>query len=167
MTLFLIILGIILLCGAIFFCFVPRGWSAITAFAGLLCLHFSGVAPVENSQLWFWGLAALIVLGLSVLLPAPVVTSRKGVGYIVIGAIAGLTVGLVISANVMILGGVAGALCGALAYSRTPSGRFLEFPSRKFINYLCAKALPPVIALSIVAVAVVMMLHAPHLRLLV
>lgn len=155
------IAGWILAATAVVFCFVPRGWAAVAAYLSMVCFHLAGVVDVASSQLWFWGAAALIVLGLSVLLPYPVVTSRKGVPYVVVAAIAGLAVGLLISPNMAVLGGVAGAFCGALAYSRTPAGRFLDFPSRKFVNYLCAKALPPVITLSILAVTLILMLNSP------
>lgn len=148
----LIILSSLLLLAAVIWCFIPRGWSAVCAFAGMLLLWLSGTSTLHGSQLWFWGAAAMIVLGLSVLLPTPVVYSRRGVGYLVIGTIAGLFVGVLISQAAMVLGGVAGAFCAAMAYSRTPAGKMLHFPSYNFLNFLCAKALPPVITLSIVAV---------------
>ncbi|MCM1109814.1 MAG: hypothetical protein NC336_01250 [Clostridium sp.] len=166
MTMILMILGAFLLGIATAFCFIPRGWSALAAFAGMICLNWSGAIDVAGEQLWFWGAAAVIVFGLSVLLPTPVVTSRRGVAYVVVATIAGLFVGLLVSANVMVLGGVVGAFCGALAYSRTPAGRVLDFPSRRFTDYLCAKALPPVITLSIVAIVVMLFIGSPHIALL-
>lgn len=158
----MLIIGLLLEAAAIYYCFVPRGWNALTAFGGMLFLQAAGVVHPDPQQLWFWGAAAFIVLALSVLLPAPVVSSRRGVAYIVIATVAGLLLGLLISANVMVLGGVLGAVCGALAYSRTPAGKTLDFPSRRFVNYLAAKALPPVITLSIMAITLVLALDAPH-----
>lgn len=162
MTLFWTIITAMLFVAAILFSFIPRGWSSLLAFAGMLCAKFGAGAMIDSSQLWFWGLAALIVFAIAVLLPVPVVTSRKGVAYLCLAIIAGLLVGFAISPNTMILGGVAGAFLGALAYSRTPAGSKLEFPSRKFVNYLSAKALPPLISLSIIATVLVSMENLPH-----
>lgn len=162
MTLFWSIIAILFFLSAILFCFMPRGWSAILAFAGMLCCKFGADAMIDSSQLWFWGAAAVIVLAIGALLPVPVVTSRRGVAYVCVAVIAGLLVGLAISPNAMILGGAVGAFIGAFAYSHTPAGAKLVFPSRQFVNYLCAKALPPLISLSIVATALVSFAHHPH-----
>ena len=61
--------------------------------------------------------------------------------------------GLVISHAWMIIGGVAGAILGGIAYSKTPAGKALGFPSSKFLNYLCAKGLPAVIAVCMAGTA--------------
>lgn len=148
----LIILASLLMTGSVVFCFIPRGWSAVCAFAGMVLMWCTDHTMLAVSQLWFWGAAAFIVLAIAVLLPLPVVRSRQGVAYVVVGTVAGLLVGLLVSPAVMVLGGALGAVCGAMAFSRTPMGAKLDFPSRHFVNYLCAKALPPVITLSIVAV---------------
>lgn len=161
-----LIIALLFFAAAITFCFIPRGFSALLAFAGMVFADVSGYAEVDSSQLWFWGAAAAIVLAIAVLLPVPVATSRRGVAYVVVGTIAGLMVGMLISANVMVLGGVLGAVGGAVAYASTPAGRSLEFPSRRFVNYLCAKALPPVITLAIISVTVILLMAQPHNNLL-
>lgn len=125
--------------------YIPRGWGSLVAYCGLLCLSFVPGLTVTTEALVFWGIAALIALGICSLLPDWVSKSRKGVGYIVTATIAGTLVGMLISSAGLIIGAVTGAFCGALAFSRTPEGKALKFPSSEFLNYLCAKGLPAIV----------------------
>lgn len=139
--------------------YIPRGWSSIIAYAGLWCLFFTPGLTVSAEALVFWGVAALIALGICTLLPKWVSDSRKGVGYIVTAAIAGTLVGMLISSAGLIIGAVLGAFCGALAFSRTPAGAPLKFPSSEFINYMCAKGLPTVVTTSIAGIVLSTLYH--------
>ena len=53
---------------------------------------------------------------------------------------------------------------GGIAYTRTPAGRgIMQFPSRRFFNYLGAKGLPSIVALSMAAACTVSLLaQAPN-----
>ena len=88
------------------------------------------------------------------MLPKKITSSRLGIGYIAGAALAGTFVGLAMSHEWMIIGAVAGATLGGIAYSRTPAGRIMEFPSSKFLNYLCAKGLPAVVTMCMVGTSV-------------
>ena len=43
---------------------------------------------------------------------------------------------------------------GQLAYSRTPNGKWMLFPSTVFLRYFAAKCLPAIVAVSIVCIAI-------------
>lgn len=142
-SIILISVAVISALASLVIAYIPRGWGALVAYCGLLCLSFVPGLNVRTDTLLFWGIAALIALGICSLLPDWVSKSRKGVGYIVTATIAGALVGMLISG--LIIGAVTGAFCGALAFSRTPEGKTLKFPSSEFLNYLCAKGLPAIV----------------------
>lgn len=137
--------------------FVPKSWSAPLAWVGLLLLWSGEAVHTQWSTMLFWGCAALISWGIGVLLPRAVSSSKMGVGYIVGASLAGTLVGMLLSSAGMILGSVVGAFCGALAFSRTPAGTAMRFPSRQFFNYLCAKGLVAVVTMCIAGEAFVLM----------
>lgn len=143
------ILGLILAVAAAALAFKSRTWSPLVSFIALAVTYFWGRTMLDSSQFYFWGSAALIAWGIYIMLPRPVAASRVGMGYIVGGTLAGALVGLIASHAWLVLGAMLGAFCGALAYSRTPSGAILQFPSSKFLHYLCAKGLPAVVMVCI------------------
>ncbi|MDE6175135.1 MAG: hypothetical protein K2F88_06190 [Duncaniella sp.] len=148
----MLILTVILLLAGLGLVFISNRYGIITVYAGLCCAASKASLPVTNTLI-FWGIATVIVVALSFMLPKSVSGSRRGLGYIAGAALAGAMVGLVISHAWMIIGGVAGALLGGIAYSKTPAGKALGFPSSKFLNYLCAKGLPAVIAVCMAGTA--------------
>lgn len=136
--------------------FVPRLPAALTGLLALCCSAVGnyGQMLVDWQTLIFWGVATAMVIGLHMMLPPFVTRSRAGVPYISGGALAGTAVGMVMATTAAIICGAAlGAFMGALAYWRTPKGRPMLFPSSKFFNYLAAKGLPAVVALSMTAIA--------------
>ncbi len=139
----------LLIIGGLVLTFMSNRYAVVAAYAGMLGIAFT-LPSVPVTALVFWGIAALIVIALGHMLPKAVVDSRRGVGYIAGAALAGAFVGMVISHGWMIIGAVAGAILGGIAYSRTPAGKVMEFPSSKFLNYLCAKGLPAIIIICII-----------------
>lgn len=131
--------------------FTARRWSCLVSFIAFALLYFLGNAGVPSQQMWFWGTSTLLGWGICALLPAQVMQSRHGLGYIAGGALAGAFIGILISLPWIVIGSLAGAFCGALAYSRTPSGNALRFPSKQFMNYLCAKGLPSAVCMCVAA----------------
>lgn len=154
MTMILTILASLLLAASVVLAFLPSRWSVMTAWVGLLLMGIGSGLAIGVAIYIFWGVAAAIVIALSYLLPPGITRSTRGNGYIVGATLAGALVGLVLSHAGMIVGAVLGAFCGALAYSRTPAGTALAFPSGKFLNYLCAKGLPAVITMCTVGTAI-------------
>lgn len=131
--------------------FVPRLPACIVAYMSLWAARLSGYTPFTDGTMIFWGVAVVIVVINSLLLPAFIRNSSRGVGYISGGALVGMAVGLMMyTAATVIIGAIAGAFLGSIAYTRTKNGAALGFPSAKFFNYLGAKGIPAVIAASMV-----------------
>lgn len=149
----MLILTVIFLLAGLGLVFVSNRYGILVVYAGLCAAAVKASLPT-TSTLIFWGVATVLVLILSFMLPKSISGSRRGLGYIAGAALAGALVGLVISHAWMIIGGVAGAVLGSIAYSRTPAGKALGFPSSKFLNYLCAKGLPAVIAVCMAGTAI-------------
>lgn len=137
--------------------FTARRYAPLLALAALLIVMATPTSTILNDTAIFWGAASLIAAGINLLLPADVANSRVGVPYMAGGAIVGACVSAAISLSVpsIILGAVCGALLGAIAFSRTPAGAKLSFPSRRFFNYLCAKALPAIVSVTVLAIALI------------
>jgi len=145
--------GIIMLIAGAILCFLPKRYAVVPAYAGLLGIGL--IVPYHTvPALIFWAVAAIITLAIGYMLPESVATSRRGVGYIAGAVIAGTFAGMAVSNAWMITGAVAGAILGGMAYSKTPAGRTMGFPSSKFFNYLCAKGLPAVVTACIIGTAV-------------
>lgn len=155
----LMVVSMILLIAGIVLTFFSNSFAALTAYAGMLGIGLTAV-HVTATPLIFWGVATVIVLVIQYLLPRNISTSRRGVGYIAGAALAGTFVGMAISHEWMIVGAVAGAILGGIAYSRTPAGNVMEFPSSKFLNYLCAKGLPAVVTMCIIGTSVLWLIAA-------
>jgi hypothetical protein len=67
---------------------------------------------------------------------------------------AGGMLGILLAPRIMVLGVILGAAMGQLAYSRTPAGKWMLFPSTQFWRYFAAKCLPAIVAVSIVCIAI-------------
>ncbi|MCI9286131.1 MAG: hypothetical protein HFJ91_10190 [Muribaculaceae bacterium] len=151
------ILASILLVMAVVMSFFTSTYAAAIAFLGLCC---AGLLPGEHlsvASYVFWGVAMVIVIALGFMLPPGVARSRKGLPYIAGGALAGMAVGLTFSHAALVAGAFIGAVLGGVAYARTPQGKVLEFPTSRFLNYLCAKGLPAVVTMSIAGTAAIIL----------
>lgn len=148
-TIILIALSALLTIWSIGASFASWRWAAATAYLSLWPLYYLPEFAISDSIMTFWGIAALIALGINYMLPFAVATSRQGMPYIAGGGLCGTMVGLVAASQAAVICGAAlGAVLGGLAYSRTPRGRILDFPSTRFFNYLVAKGLPLTVTLS-------------------
>ncbi|MDE6090692.1 MAG: hypothetical protein K2G41_08315 [Duncaniella sp.] len=146
-------ISLLLLAAGMILTFLSNRYAVAVSYAGLFGIGMS-IHELPCNSLIFWGVAAGIVIVIQCLLPKNIAKSTRGVGYIAGATLAGTFVGLAISHEWMIVGAVAGAILGGIAYSRTPAGSVMEFPSSKFLNYLCAKGLPAVISSCIVGTAI-------------
>lgn len=134
--------------------FYSATYGAVVAFLGLCAAGLIHGVVLGVPVYIFWGVAIAIIVALGFILPRAVTSSRVGVTYIVMGALAGMLVGLALSHAAMIIGSVIGALLGGVAFARTPAGKALTFPSPRFWNYLCAKGLPAVISFAIIGTVI-------------
>ena len=100
-------------------------------------------------------LATLITVGLFYLSPKGEPDGHRSSNlYVGLTAMAGGMLGILLAPRIMVLGVILGAAMGQLAYSRTPAGKWMLFPSTQFWRYFAAKGLPAIVAVSIVCIAV-------------
>lgn len=171
MTLTLLILsGVIMLLGV---ALLPRRplYSPALAYLGLLGLSFCTrngyqLLPVNGTMLIGWLCMTVVVMLATIMQPEGVRRRSDGTGYMIVGAIAGLAVGLLgftVSANIALLYGImvvataAGIFLGFLLYSRTPRGAALAPGSGNFFRYLLAKGFPTAITVMQIGVVLVLL----------
>lgn len=147
------ILSIALASIAIITCFYPRIPSVLASWLGMLSAHFAGAAYINGKVLLFWGIASMIVLMLNYLQPKALSRTRAGVPYVVTGTIAGIAVGYACAptAASFIIGAIAGAFLGSVAFMTLPKGP-KEYRLTRIPQYLCAKGLPAVVSCSQAAI---------------
>lgn len=109
-----IILAVLLLVGGIAGCILPVLPGAPLSYAGLLLLHFTGIAEFSDAQLIFW---LLIVIGLQVLdYLTPILGSKYsgGTEFGNRGCFAGTIIGLLFMPWGIVVGPFIGAVLGEL-----------------------------------------------------
>lgn len=157
------ILILVLLVSSVVICFLSATVASVISFVALLLTYFAGGA-VSSASLIFWAVATAIVVALRFMLPAQVNSHREGSVYITAGGVAGLFIGIALSPAATPAAIIVATILGALAYATTPSGRaLLGFPSRKAVNYLCAKGLPVIVALTMLVTSFISLRHFPAL----
>lgn len=96
-----------------------------------------------------------MVMGLKYMSPKGEPDGRNtGNLYIGLGAMMGCLLGMLIDARFMLLGTALGAVMGQLAFSRTPHGKWLMLSKSNFIQYLCARGLPAVVAVAMIGLGI-------------
>lgn len=151
----LFIAGVACLVAALALVLKPKWVAAVPAFVGLVLMHYSYYIDVKTATLIFWGIAALITVGLFYLSPSGEPDGHSSSNlYVGLTAMAGGMLGILTAPRVMVLGVVLGAALGQLAYSRTPAGKWMLTPSMLFWRYFAAKCLPAIVAVSIVCIAI-------------
>lgn len=151
----LLIAGIACLTAAVALVLWPRWIAAVPALAGLALLHWSYYIAVPGMTFVFWGVATLITVGLFYLSPSGEPDGHSSSNlYVGFTAMAGGMLGILLAPRILVLGVVLGALVGQFAYSRTPNGKWMLYPSTLFWRYFAAKCLPAIVAISIVSIAI-------------
>ena len=151
----LLILGALFIIAAMVLVIKPWIVAAIPAYAGLWLLHLSKYTMFTKWTFIFYGVATAMVLGLKYISPRGEPDGRTtGNLYLGLGALMGCLLGMLIDARFMLLGTVLGAIMGQLAFSRTPHGKWLMLSKSNFIQYLCARGLPAIIAVAMIGVAI-------------
>ncbi len=151
----LLIAGVACLVAALILVLWPRWVAAVPAYVGLVLLHWSYYIAVPVVTFVFWGIATAITVGLFYLQPSGEPDGNRSSNlYVGFTAMAGGMLGILLAPRIMVLGVILGAIMGQLAYSRTPAGRWMLFPSTQFWRYFAAKCLPAIVAISIVCIAI-------------
>lgn len=145
----LLIVGSLLMGASLVIAFIPRSWAAVAAWGALLCFHLAFTSMISTSTLIFWAIAAALVVGIDFLRGIAGRPPRVTNAYITGGALVGAVTGAAIAPAALIPGAILGAVLGEMAWSRTPAGRALTFPSPQFWQLLAALGLPAVVVMSI------------------
>ena len=157
MSTLLLISGIVALVAAFLAILRPYVPGAVLAYAGLWLLKWSGFIHPSAGLLASWGVIVVVVLVIDFLLPSSISRATNGMGYMGVGGLVGLFVGMTgFSLAWAVAGAAAGVLLGAFAHTRMPGGKALGFPSSRFFQYLCAKGLPAVVTLGLIGIALLL-----------
>ena len=122
--------------------------------------------PINLMMLSGWLCMTLVVTFACWLQPPVLRAQSKGWGYMLVGALTGMIVGLLgpslgaaglsMQNGVMIVSTVIGIFLGFLLYTRTPDGRPIAPGSGYFFKYLLAKGFPT--AISVMQLGVTLLL---------
>ena len=111
----------------------------------------------------------LVVMIIIILQNPAIRMQSRGTGYMLIGALAGMAVGLLgytfsPSSNllyaIMLIATAAGICLGLLIFSNTPDGRAIAPGSGHFLRYLLAKGFPALVTVGQLGIAAVILIAA-------
>lgn len=171
MTVTVIIISCILFAAALALLPLRMLAAPACAFMGLMTLSFAKSAdgyplvPVNGTILIGWLCMTVVVTTATLLQPVAVRKTRRGMGYVIVGALAGMSVGILgytvasqvsMLYGIMIAATVAGTFLGFLLYTNTPEGRAINVASGNFFRYLLAKGFPTAITVMQIGVALVL-----------
>lgn len=157
----MLMLSVLFTGGAIMLSYMSKWLSVAVGYAALILAVCGGVALLNTSTLIFWGVASAIAIGITILLPNNIRESRVGLPYFCTGALVGMALGMLTNTSAGIITGTAvGVILGSLAFSRADKTNLLEFPSRRFFNYLCAKGLPLTVVISMAGICILSIANA-------
>lgn len=140
------------------------------SYLGLACVSFCATpegypwVPVSWTMLVCWLCMSLVVMLATMMQPEAIRRQTRGMGYMTVGGIAGMILGLLgvtfgVSINtlygIMIVATVGGIFFGFLLYSNTPDGRAIGIKSGHFFRYLLAKGFPAAVTLMQIGVVLV------------
>jgi hypothetical protein len=149
-----LVVGLLFMAVSLLLVVRPYFPASATAYAGLWLLKWSGVIHPSDWLLTSWGIAVGIVLIIEMMQPRSLARCTNGMMHIGVGVFVGMMVGLTgFSYLSMVVGAAVGGLAGGVVYARTPAGKALRFPSRQFFQYLCAKGMPAVVAVTLIGIA--------------
>ncbi len=172
MTIFLIILSVTLWVAA--FAFFGRRilLSPALSYCALMALSFTSyeglpLVPVGNAMSLSWLCITLVVMLIIVLQNPAVRIQSRGTGYMLLGAVAGMAVGLLgytftstlNTLYAMMMGGTAvGCILGLLVFTNTPDGRAVAPATGHFWSYLRAKGFPALVTVAQLGIAAVILI---------
>lgn len=155
--------------------------SPSCSFLGLLILSFTHtkegfpLLPINNNLIFGWLCITVVVTLATLLQPRPVRDTSKGMGYIMVGAIAGMAIGLLgfnVTPHVgglyaiMIVATALGTFLGFLIFTNTPDGKRTGIASGNFFTYLLAKGFPTAITLMQAGVVLVLIIAMHNYQIL-
>lgn len=143
------------------------------SFCALLTLSFAknsdgySILNLSQASIISW-LALTLVMMFIIILQNPAIRQQsRGLGYLILGGLAGMAVGLLafsFASGLQILyactliGTAIGIFLGMLIFSYTPDGRAIAPGSGNFFRYLLAKGFPTLITIGQLALATVILI---------
>lgn len=172
MAVFLIILSILLWGAAIAALFYRILLAPGLSYLALVMLSLAQkdgfpVLPVNNVILISWLCITVVVMLTTLMQPNVVNKARRGMGYMTVGALAGMVVGLLglsisesvsMRYSIMVVATAIGTFFGYLMYTNTPTGRMDRPGHKSFFGYLLAKGFPTAITIMQAGTALVIAL---------
>lgn len=162
----LIILSIIIWGASLVMLFRKIMLAPVLSFIALFVLSLAQedtlpILPVNNVILISWLSITVVATVATMLQPEQVRETKFGMGYMTLGALAGMAAGLLgftitddmpMRYSIMAVATIAGTFFGYLLFNNTPRGRERQF---SFFNYLMVKGFPVAITMMQIGVALV------------
>lgn len=146
-------LSLLLMAAAVVLLLKPWKPAAVPAFVAMALLQFTPCMGTSTWKMVMWGMATALVVGLRYYQPSGEPDGRNtGNVYVGLGSLAGALLGILVGREFIVVGTILGAFMGIMAYSRTPHGKWIKFPTSTFIQYFCAKGLPAIVAVSMMGI---------------
>lgn len=165
MTVLLLILAVVLYASSGLLLYKKEMLGPVVSFLALGAVYLTGILPLNLNILITWLCLTLVVTGVSAMQPSAIMMQTRGMGYICLGALTGMCVGLLgytfttrLSAiyAIMVLSVLVGIFFGYLLFTRTPEGSQLRVTRSRYFSYLLAKGFP--VAISVMMLGVVLIL---------
>lgn len=154
MSILLVIAGIAVLALGVCLCVRPYVPSPIISYGGLWLLQWSGAISVPQASLSFWGVVVAVMAVISYLETPSLIKTTQGTTHITVTSLAATLLGMTMGHYAtMVVGACVGAVAGAVFFARTSKGAALEFPSSKFVRYMCAKCFPTAVTMALTGIA--------------
>ena len=127
------------------------------------------LVPLSSGMTLSWISITLVVMIIIILQNPAIRMQSRGTGYMLIGALAGMAVGLLgytfsPSSNllyaIMLIATAAGICLGLLIFSNTPDGRAIAPGPRHLLRYLLAKGFPALVTVGQLGIAAVILIAA-------
>lgn len=170
MAILLIILSVLLWASSIVALFGKQLAAPALSYIGMLTLSGASdpngnpLVPVNNTILIVWLCMTLVVTVATLMQPQAITSQRRGEGYMLVGAIVGLAVGLLgfsfssainMLYGIMVLAVITGVFFGYLIFTNTPDGAAVRMNSGRFFTYLLAKGFPTAITVMMIGIPLV------------
>ncbi len=123
--------------------------------------------PINAPMLIWWLSFTVLTMLTTLLCPEGIRQQRRGTIQMIIGAFAGMAVGLIGSSMklspaaayaMMIIGTAAGVFFGYMVFARSTAGRAVSIGSGNFFRYFPAKAFPIAVSVMIIGMVLVLLI---------
>ena len=121
----------------LYLCVRPYVPSVLASYGGLWLLQWGGLMEVPTVTLSYWGVMVVIVVTINSMQQPALTKATQGLPQMLITSVA-----------------------GGVFFARTPKGAALRFPSKRFLQYVCAKGFPTVISVSLTGIAIMVAVAA-------